>query len=109
MRETERIGAMGNGGSTDSRRRVDEGWRIAEVGHHVNCIPDCGLLKSGALYRVSHPPIPLFNPDADPKLDLTSQRPQARFGLQQGHHLWGLQAATASELSLVCPDCKPAR
>lgn len=26
--------------------------RIAEVGHHVNCIPDCGLLKSGALHSV---------------------------------------------------------
>lgn len=33
--------------------REDEGGtvaRIAEVGHHVNCIPDCGLLKSSALH-----------------------------------------------------------
>ncbi|TGZ56159.1 Uncharacterized protein DBV15_01709 [Temnothorax longispinosus] len=77
--------------------------RIAEVGHHVNCIPDCGLLKSSAL----HPSPPSFPcPSSapmprDPKLDLTSQRPQARFGLQQGRHLWGPPAATAGELSLV--------
>ncbi|KAI4504638.1 hypothetical protein M0802_000188 [Mischocyttarus mexicanus] len=31
-----------------------EGWkRAAEVGHHVNCIPDCGLLKSAALQRLT--------------------------------------------------------
>ncbi|EZA50784.1 hypothetical protein X777_10834 [Ooceraea biroi] len=74
--------------------------RIAEVGHHVNCIPDCGLLKSGALHHAT-PAVPPQPRCRDPKLDLTSQRPQARFGLQQGRHLWGLPAATASELSLA--------
>lgn len=84
--------------------REDEGGmvgRIAEVGHHVNCIPDCGPLKSSALHpNPPHsPPCPLQS--RCPKLDLTSQRPQGRFGLQQGRHLWGPPAATAGELSLV--------
>lgn len=48
-------------------RRFEEAGRrggIAEVGHHVNCIPDCGLLKSGALHRATPPPLSLFNPGA---------------------------------------------
>lgn len=76
--------------------------RIAEVGHHVNCIPDCGLLKSSALHPGRSSRCPSSTPmPRDPKLDLTSQRPQARFSLQQGRHLWGPPAATAGELSLV--------
>lgn len=107
MRGTKRIGvgeAMGTG--WEAPIREDEGGmvaRIAEVGHHVNCIPDCGLLKSSALHP-SPPNFPCLSSTPmprDPKLDLTSQQPQARFSLQQGRHLWGLLAATAGELSLV--------
>ncbi|EGI63694.1 hypothetical protein G5I_07931 [Acromyrmex echinatior] len=71
---------QGGGGSglesTDSRRRGR----------------DAGSDRRGR----TPPPLP-----RDPKLDLTSQRPQARFGLQQGRHLWGPPAAIAGELSLV--------
>ncbi|KAI4482078.1 hypothetical protein M0804_009097 [Polistes exclamans] len=67
-----------------ARKGGKEGWkRAAEVGHHVNCIPDCGLLKSAALQRLtpdSPPPLPRMA--ANPKLDLTSQRPQASSSLQ---------------------------
>lgn len=82
LRETWRnlVGLGGKGGG------VDGDGEVAEVGHHVNCIPDCGLLKSGALHR----PTPPSDRGADPKLDLTSQRPQTRFSLQRDCHLWGL-------------------
>lgn len=70
----------------EERGGVDGDGEVAEVGHHVNCIPDCGLLKSGALHR----PTPPSDRGADPKLDLTSQRPQTRFSLQRDCHLWGL-------------------
>jgi len=99
----ERIGVGAGEAGWKAPIREDEGGmvaRIAEVGHHVNCIPDCGLLKSSALHP--NPPCPSSAPmPRDPKLDLTSQRPQARFDLQQGCHLWGPLAATAGELSLV--------
>ncbi|KAF7409439.1 hypothetical protein HZH68_003820 [Vespula germanica] len=40
------------GGLTRKGRKED--WkRAAKVGHHVNCIPDCGLLKSTALQRLT--------------------------------------------------------
>lgn len=50
-RERERGGWM-------ARRRARwTGREVAEVGHHVNCIPDCGLLKSGALHWAATPPL----------------------------------------------------
>lgn len=55
MRGIERIGWERVGG----KHRFDEAGRRGkdrrEVGHHVNCIPDCGLLKSGALHRAVPP------------------------------------------------------
>lgn len=85
----ERVGKRARARARKHRFEVRAGGRgtvcIAEVGHHVNCIPDCGLLKSGALHRTFYlAPLPPSGPGADPKLDLTSQRPQPRLGLATG-------------------------
>jgi len=83
------------------------GWeaRIAEVGHHVNCIPDCGLLKSGALHRATPAAVPC---SSTPRPQTGSNKPatagQVRLATG-GHHLWGLPAATASEPSLGISGC----
>ncbi|KAG7196856.1 hypothetical protein KM043_014492 [Ampulex compressa] len=52
-------------------RRVKRVRDVVEVGHHVNCIPDCGLLKSGG------PP---------PVHSASSGRPQTGSNKPSDHH-----------------------
>lgn len=55
MRGMKRTREDGNGG-VEGEAPIRRGKDRREVGHHVNCIPDCGLLKSGALHRAAVSP-----------------------------------------------------
>lgn len=81
-----------------------------EVGHHVNCIPDCGLLKSGVLHRAV-PPAPARVPRPQTRSNKPATTGQVR--LATGSPPLGTAGGyTPVNGSLVCmcvPNALPLR